>query len=85
DGELVWRETMQWLDRYVKGDESIDPGPQFEWVDQHGDHFSSEGYPVTAGESITAMRDTDQAMAFIPFIGGSGPNPLIITRGLVQT
>ncbi|PRC61734.1 peptidase S15, partial [Mycobacterium sp. ITM-2017-0098] len=42
-------------------------------------------YPVTAGESITAMRDTDQAMAFIPFIGGSGPNPLIITRGLVQT
>ncbi|PRC62772.1 hypothetical protein C6A85_01305, partial [Mycobacterium sp. ITM-2017-0098] len=42
DGELVWRETMQWLDRYVKGDESIDPGPQFEWVDQHGDHFSSE-------------------------------------------
>ncbi|PRC62516.1 hypothetical protein C6A85_02645, partial [Mycobacterium sp. ITM-2017-0098] len=27
----------------------------------------------------------DRTIAYIPFIGGSGPNPLIITRGLIAT
>ncbi len=86
DGKVVWRETMEWLDRYVKGDESVDPGPQFEWVDQHGEWHSSPTYPVTAGESISAeLTGTGQALAFVPFLGGSGPNPLILTRGLVRT
>ena len=86
DGKVVWRETMEWLDRYVKGDESVDPGPQFEWVDQHGDWHSSPTYPVAAGESISAeLTGTGQSLAFVPFLGGSGPNPLILTRGLVRT
>ena len=36
DGELIERATLDWLDRYVKGDLSVTTGPQFEWVDQHG-------------------------------------------------
>ncbi|MDN4520370.1 CocE/NonD family hydrolase [Mycolicibacterium austroafricanum] len=85
DGEVVWRETMQWLDRHVKGDESIDPGPQFEWVDQHGDWYSSEVYPVAAGESVTAtLADGGKTLPFVPFVGGSGPNPAILTRGVIR-
>ncbi|HEY9264290.1 MAG TPA: CocE/NonD family hydrolase, partial [Mycobacterium sp.] len=84
DGTVVWQETMQWLDRYVKGDESIDTGPQFEWVDQHGDWYSSDTYPAPAGEPVTATLATGgKTLPFVPFIGGSGPNPLILTRGLI--
>ena len=32
-GRLVER-AIAWLDRYVKGDGSIDTGPQFEFIDQ---------------------------------------------------
>ncbi|QZT57873.1 CocE/NonD family hydrolase [Mycolicibacterium austroafricanum] len=85
DGEVVWRETMEWLDRHVKGDESIDPGPQFEWVDQHGDWYSSEVYPVASGESVTAtLANGGKTLPFVPFIGGSGPNPAILTRGVIR-
>ncbi|AFM15596.1 X-Pro dipeptidyl-peptidase (S15 family)/X-Pro dipeptidyl-peptidase C-terminal non-catalytic domain protein [Mycolicibacterium chubuense NBB4] len=84
DGTVVWRDTMGWLDRYVKGDESIDTGPQFEWVDQHGDWFSSDTYPAPAGVPVTATLATGgKTLPFIPFIGGSGPNPRILTRGLI--
>ncbi|MCV7367709.1 peptidase S15 [Mycolicibacterium duvalii] len=83
DGQVVWRETMEWLDRYVKGDESVDPGPQFEWVDQRGDWYSSDTYPVSTGESVTAVSTRTRRIGYIPLLGGSGPNPWVITRGLV--
>ncbi|ANI38093.1 peptidase S15 [Mycolicibacterium vaccae 95051] len=85
DGRKVWGETMEWLDRYVKGDETIDPGPRFEWVDQRGDWYSSDVYPVAAGESVTAtLANGGKTLPFVPFVGGSGPNPLIVTRGVIR-
>ncbi|WP_370490432.1 CocE/NonD family hydrolase [Mycobacterium sp. pV006] len=83
DGQVVWRETMEWLNRYVKGDETIDTGPQFEWVDQRGDWYSSDTYPVTTGEPVTAVLGRSKRIGYLPLIGASGPNPWVITRGLV--
>ncbi|MCB0950998.1 MAG: peptidase S15, partial [Mycobacterium sp.] len=80
DGELVRRETLEWLNRYVKGDETVVTGPQFEWVDQHGEVFSSLAYPSAQEGSVTAELTTGKTIPFAPFVGGSGPNPAIVTR-----
>ncbi|MBB2989610.1 ABC-2 type transport system ATP-binding protein [Mycolicibacterium iranicum] len=84
DGEFVVSRTLNWLDRYVKGNESVDTGAQFEWVDQNGEWHSDEQYPATASTPIVATREEDsRVMPIIPALFGSGPNPLIITRGLI--
>jgi len=31
DGTVITQRTLQWLDRYVKGDETVSTGTQFEW------------------------------------------------------
>jgi ABC-2 type transport system ATP-binding protein len=85
DGELVIDRTLSWLDRYVKGNENVDTGPQFEYVDQNGVWYGDDEYPTTPSTPVVAGRSEDGSIAYIPFIGGSGPNPLIITRGLIAT
>ena len=76
DGVLVKRATMDWLNRYVKGDLSVDTGPQFEWVDQHGQQFSSDTYPV-----IVASSAKGGVLPLLPIIGGSGPQIAILRSG----
>ncbi len=73
DGVLVKQATMDWLNRYVKGDLSVDTGPQFEWVDQHGQQFSSDTYPVPQGTPIVASSAKGGVLPLLPIIGGSGP------------
>ncbi len=81
DGVMVKRATMDWLDRYVKGDLTVDTGPQFEWVDQHGTQFSSNTYPVKQGTPIVASSTKGGFLPLLPFIGGSGPELRILTAG----
>ncbi|MFB1295742.1 CocE/NonD family hydrolase [Mycobacterium sp. pW049] len=84
DGEFVIGRTLSWLDRYVKGNENVDTGAQFEWVDQKGVWHSDETYPATESTPIVATREEgSRVMPIIPALFGSGPNPLIITRGLI--
>jgi ABC-2 type transport system ATP-binding protein len=85
DGELVKQATMDWLNRYVKGDLSVDTGPQFEWVDQHGTQFSSEKYPVDNGTPIITSSAEGGVLPLFPFIGGSGPEIRILTAGPIGT
>jgi ABC-2 type transport system ATP-binding protein len=73
DGAVIEQNTLAWLDRYVKGDLSVPTGPQFEWVDQHGQHFSSNTYPVAQGAPIVASSSGGGVLPLLPFIGGSGP------------
>uniref|UniRef100_UPI0024B8D25B alpha/beta hydrolase family protein n=1 Tax=Mycolicibacterium poriferae TaxID=39694 RepID=UPI0024B8D25B len=73
DGEVVIDRTLRWLDRYVKGDESVDTGAQFEWVDQNGEWYSAEQYPVTQGTPVVAERTDRRTIPFVPLLGGSGP------------
>lgn len=72
DGELIERETLEWLNRYVKQDLSVDPGPQFEWVDQHGQEFSSDEYPIRKAGDLIATSGAG-VLPLVPVLGGSGP------------
>ncbi len=72
DGALIDRRTLEWLDRYVKENPNAATGPQFEWVDQRGQYFSSDFYPVRPGGSIGASS-AGGVLPLIPFLGGSGP------------
>ncbi len=72
DGALIKQRTLQWLDRYVKGDEDTPTGPQFEWVDQRGQWYSSDTYPVKAGSSIVASDSDAHTLPLLSYLGGSG-------------
>jgi len=72
DGAVIERRTLEWLDRYVKRDPTADTGPQFEWVDQRGQWFSSPTYPVTKGTPVVATTGTQGTLQLIPYLGGSG-------------
>jgi ABC-2 type transport system ATP-binding protein len=82
DGEVVARATLNWLDRYVKGDGSVVTGPQFEWVDQNGTKFSSSTYPVPTGTPLTTSSSAGQTLPLRLFFGGSGPNFRAFEAGL---
>lgn len=72
DGVLIRQRTIEWLDRYVKEDTGVDTGPEFEWVDQRGQWYSSANYPVTKGASLEAAIDGARTLPLIPYLGGSG-------------
>jgi ABC-2 type transport system ATP-binding protein len=73
DGALIQQQTLAWLARYVKGDTTVSTGPQFEWVDQTGQYYSSKVYPVPTGNPIVTSSTTGGVLPLLPFIGGSGP------------
>lgn len=72
DGAVIQRATLAWLDRYVNGNASALTGPQFEFVDQRGQYFSSETYQIVNGDPITA-GSSGGTLPLLPFLGGSGP------------
>ena len=55
--------------------------PQFEWVDQHGQQYSSNTYPVKQGTPIVASSTKGGVLPLLPLIGGSGPELRILTAG----
>lgn len=72
DGELIERRTLQWLARYVKGDASVSTGPQFEWVDQRGQWYSSDTYPVAPDSPLVVSGGAGATLPLLPYLGGSG-------------
>jgi ABC-2 type transport system ATP-binding protein len=83
DGAVIQRATLQWLDRYVKGI-LVPTGPQFEWVDQRGQHLSSNTYPVTQGPPLVASTGAGGVLPLIPVLGGSGPQFRAFEAGPIQ-
>ncbi|WP_323055676.1 CocE/NonD family hydrolase [Mycobacterium pinniadriaticum] len=71
-GVLIEQRTLDWLDRYVKGDISVSTGPQFEWVDQRGQHLSSASYELTPGDPVVATSTTTRTLPLVPFLGAGG-------------
>jgi ABC-2 type transport system ATP-binding protein len=84
DGVLIEQRTLEWLDRYVKGDLSVSTGPQFEWVDQRGQCFSSETYLVPQGPPIVASSSAGGVLPLLPFVGGSGPQLGVLGLGPIR-
>ncbi|MCW2967608.1 MAG: peptidase [Solirubrobacteraceae bacterium] len=70
DDMLFEKRAIEWLERYLKGDKSIDTGPGFEWVDQDGKEHNAAGYPVASAGALTA---TGSGTLPLTDAGGSGP------------
>jgi ABC-2 type transport system ATP-binding protein len=84
DGDLIEQRTLEWLARYVKQDLSVSTGPQFEWVDQRGEQYSSNTYPVVEGAPLFASTGAGGVLGLIPLLGGSGPQPRAFEPGPIQ-
>ncbi|WP_445167469.1 alpha/beta hydrolase family protein [Mycolicibacterium sp. Dal123E01] len=72
-------ETLNWLDRYVKG-EVVPDSPNFQYTDQFGNWFSSANLPTAGsaffGNDFTAATGAaGGTLGIVPIIGGSGPSP----------
>ena len=80
DSIWVLGETVEWMQRYVKDDGSVDPNV-FEWTDQNGDRWTSQTRPTAANfyDAVSAVPstvwNTGKTLPIIPFVGGSGPSP----------
>jgi ABC-2 type transport system ATP-binding protein len=66
----VTQASLAWLERYVKGDRSVDVGPQFEFVDQDGHRYTADDYPLPTGTPLTA-RGSGRLRLVAD--GGAGP------------
>jgi ABC-2 type transport system ATP-binding protein len=71
-GTLIEKRTIEWLDRYVKGDTTVPTGPQFEWVDQRGQHLSSASYDLTPSDPVVASSTKTRVLHLVPFLGAGG-------------
>ena len=70
DPQPMQTAMISWLDRYVKGDQSVDTGPAFTFVDQEGTLHAADGYPPTGGDPVEA--DGSGTLELVPD-GGAGP------------
>jgi len=76
---LVRKDTLAWLDRYVKGDPNAPTVPTFEWVDQYGNYFTSDLLPSDPdfqGTPIVVSGSGGGLLPIVPIIGGAGPQSL---------
>jgi ABC-2 type transport system ATP-binding protein len=70
DPARVQTALINWLDRYVKRDTSVDTGARFDFIDQNGTRYTTDDYPVAPGLPVTA--DGRGSLRLLPD-GGSGP------------
>ncbi|WP_286199089.1 CocE/NonD family hydrolase [Mycobacterium sp. ELW1] len=71
-GVLVQQRTLEWLDHYVKQDATVQTGPQFEWVDQRGQHLSSASYDLTPSDPVLLSSTKTRTLPLVPFLGAGG-------------
>jgi ABC-2 type transport system ATP-binding protein len=67
---LVSDAVLSWLARYVKRNPSVNTGPALRFVDQNGNLYTANGYPVALGTPLTA---TGAGTLALVANGGSGP------------
>lgn len=66
--------TFAWLDKYVKGNATVDPGARFRFVDQDGTHWQADRYPdATTADGAPAVRATGTGTLDLTAEGGAGP------------
>ncbi|MGZ4704338.1 MAG: CocE/NonD family hydrolase [Acidimicrobiales bacterium] len=82
DETRVGTAAIAWLDRYVKGDQAVDTGARFDFVDQDGTSHKAAGWPLPAGDPITA---TGQGTLSLTAEGGSGPQSIPASGGLLAS
>jgi ABC-2 type transport system ATP-binding protein len=70
DTSLIDKDTIAWLDRYLKREPNVKTGPTFEWVDQDGAEHTGADYPLAAA---TALVGSGTGTLALTEAGGSGP------------
>jgi ABC-2 type transport system ATP-binding protein len=70
DSGRISAAAIGWLDRYVKGDESVKPLTGFEFVDQDGASYSAAGFPEADEAPLTAAGS---GVLELVATGGAGP------------
>ena len=88
-GEVNMESTLDWLDKYVNGNELVPTGPRFEWFDQKGDYHSSDLLPTDPafyGDPLVT-ESGGGSLLLQPVFGGSGaqtqpPTPLLLSPAL---
>ncbi len=79
DPDRVSDASFAWLDRWVKGDTSVDTGPAFDLVDQDGTRWTGDAVPPEDG---TVVANTDEPTRLeLTAEGGSGPTTLTPDSG----
>jgi ABC-2 type transport system ATP-binding protein len=58
--------TVEWLDRYLKGDTSVDTGPRFEWLAEDDVWRSAADYPMKSVGSLEASGPGTLPIAPVP-------------------
>ncbi len=76
DQQRMVDRIVAWLDRYVKGDESVDPGATFDFLDQDGTRYVGDDYPLPADDPITAEGSGELGL-----IAGGGSGPATVPEG----
>jgi ABC-2 type transport system ATP-binding protein len=71
DTGKIERRTLAWLDRYLRGNKTVDTGPRFEWLDQDGKPFAASDWPPTAAGSLTG---SGSGTLPVSQTAGSGPS-----------
>lgn len=65
--------TLVWLDRWVKGDEDKDTGPEVEWQAQDGMYRGADTYPLPGTQPVTAAPVATGPLVGPGLTGGDGP------------
>src|SRR5947209_1745922 len=80
DTALIDKDTIGWLDRYLKRERTVNTGPTFEWVDQNGAEHTAADYPLSAGSPLTA-----QGAGALPITQAGGSGPVTPSQGASAT
>ena len=76
DTTAIERDTLNWLNRYLKGDKRVGTGPRFEWLDQRGYAYSADDYPLKASAPLVGTGSGN-----LPLVNGGGSGPAIDPNG----
>jgi ABC-2 type transport system ATP-binding protein len=90
DPELLARAGLDWLNRWLKRDATVDTGPPFQWIDDGGVLRSGPDYPLAAAGSLRATGSGALALApvvnvtVLSFVLGTPQLPGLIETGYAR-
>ncbi len=70
DRSRASRAAIDWLNRYVRQDKSVDTGPEFDVIDQNGVRYTADEYEPADGKPV---RGNGSGTLFLTADGGAGP------------
>ena len=70
DSAHVQERRLEWFDRYLRDNATVDTGPQFEWIDEAAGWHTSEQYPPQRTSELTGTGSGQ-----LPLTPGVSPPP----------